>query len=139
MTGQLTYGVLVDRIDSPRVALPFFSCALLGATALHHVSSLTLMFPAAYLMGIGHGAELGLVAYFTGRYFGVRHLGAIYGLMYAGATLASGLGPLLLGFSFDLAGSYRPVMIGFELALLLATLGIGTLKPYVFAAARPQR
>jgi len=133
-TGQLTYGWFVDRVDTPRVAVPFFACALAGATVLYHTSNLSLLLPAAYLTGIGHGSELGLVVYFTGRYFGVRNLGAIYGLIYAGATLASGLGPLAFGLSYDWAGSYGPMMIGFQGALLLAICGLFMLKPYVFAA-----
>jgi MFS family permease len=139
MTGQLTYGFLVDWIDSPRVALPFFVCALIGMTTLHNVSSLPLLFPAAFLMGVGQGSELGLAAYFSGRYFGLRNLGAIYGFIYAGATVASGLGPFILGLSFDLAHSYRPMMIAFEAALLLATCGVAMLGPYVYAARRANR
>lgn len=136
MTGQLSYGYVVDRIDTPRVALPFFICALIGMTTLHNAHTLDLLYPGAYLMGIGQGAELGLAAYFCGRYFGVRNLGAIYGWVYASATIASGLGPLLLSFTFDIAGSYQPMMIAFEIALLVAVLGLAALRPYEFPAKR---
>ena len=40
------------------------------------------------------------------RYFGLRAYGEIYGCMFAIFTVGTGLGPVLMGFSFDATGSY---------------------------------
>jgi len=87
-------------------------------------------------MGVGQGSELGLAAYFTGRYFGLRNMGEIYGYIYAAATVASGIGPVLMGYAYDRGGSYGPMLVAFQVALALATLGIAMLGPYVFSLRR---
>lgn len=132
--GQLSYGVLVDRINSPRVALPFFVASLIGVFSLRYSQSQAVLLPGALLMGIGQGSELGLAAYFTGRYFGVRNMGEIYGYIYAAATVASGVGPVLMGYAFDTTGSYVLMLAVFMFALAVAILGVASLPPYVFAA-----
>ena len=136
IVGQLSYGVLVDRVNSPRVALPFFAAALIGVSIIHYGVSSASLWPGALLMGIGQGSELGLAAYFTGRYFGLSNMGEIYGYAYSAATVASGLGPLLMGYVYDRSGSYGPMLLAFQAALALALVAIALLGPYVFEARR---
>lgn len=132
VAGQLCYGVLVDRLDSPKVGLPFFLASLTGVALLSHGRSHVALMLAPFLMGIGQGSELGLAAYFTGRYFGVHHLGEIYGYLYAAATVASGLGPVLMGYIYDHTGSYQAILAAFQCALFIAVVGIWSLRPYRF-------
>lgn len=134
--GQLSYGALVDRVNSPKVALPFFVASLLGLAALRYGASDNVLLIGAAFMGIGQGSELGLTAYFAGRYFGLRHLGEIYGYLYAAATVASGIGPVLMGFAYDRSHSYALMLQVFVLALGIAVLGVASLGPYVFAVRR---
>lgn len=134
--GQLSYGVLADRFNTPRVALPYFVSAICGALLLHYGPSTQLLVAGAFMLGFCQGSEVGLAAYFAGRYFGMRHLGEIYGYIYAGATVASGVGPVVMNRVFDITGSYRPVGL-----IVVGTLACGLacvllLKPYVFAARR---
>ncbi len=110
--GRLLAGFLVDRIWAPAVALLFFAmpvAALLMLANLATTESVALL--AAVLMGLAAGAELDLLAYLTSRYFGVRHYGAVFGGIYAFFTVASGLAPLTYARSFDLLGSYQPVLV----------------------------
>jgi len=90
------------------------------------------LLPGAVLMGIGQGAELGLAAYLTSRYFGTRHMGEIYGLLYAGATIAAGVGPVLMARAYDYTGSYRPMLLASELALVAVVAFILMLPRYVY-------
>jgi len=130
--GQLSYGYLMDRVRTPKMAVPFFLCALVGATILHREAVMSALVPGAVLMGIGQGAELGLAAYLTSRYFGTRHMGEIYGLVYAGATIAAGVGPVLMARAYDYSGSYRPMLLASELALVAVVMIIMTLPRYVY-------
>ncbi|WP_438391873.1 MFS transporter [Caballeronia sp. DA-9] len=134
--GQLSYGVFVDRVDSPKIALPFFGASLLGMLLLDHSTTVPPLLAGGLLLGVAQGAELGLAAYFVSRYFGTRHLGQIYGLIYSGAFIGGGFGPALMGLAFDTTGSYRLAMALFEIALGIAVLSILLLKPYTFVARR---
>ena len=110
--GRLLAGFLVDRIWAPAVALLFFAmpvAAFVMIANLATTESMALL--AAVLIGLAAGAELDLLAYLTSRYFGVRHYGAVFGGIYTFFTVASGVAPLAYASSFDLLGSYQPVLV----------------------------
>lgn len=135
ITGQLTSGFFLDRVDSPRVALPFFAIAVLGAVVLHfaHVEGLVLL--GGFLMGAAKGSELGLLSYFCTRYFGLKGFGALYGTIYTISTLAAGLGMMLSALSHDRLGSYMPIFIAYDIFLAVSFLGVAMLKPYAYSIA----
>jgi MFS family permease len=135
MVGQVTSGLLIDRINSPRVAIPFTACALIGGAAvLHFGYSAPVILTSGFIMGMGQGAEVGLAAYLVSRYCGLKNYGALYGITYAATTVAGGLAPVLAGFAFDAIG-YGPIIIGTDLALALSLLLVVLLPPYRFAVA----
>jgi len=136
MLGQISFGFVLDRSNSPRVGALYFAAALIGASLIHYGTTAAWLVPGGFMMGVGQGAELGLTAYFATRYFGTRHFGEIYGWIYAAATVASGLGPLLMGLAFDRLGSYRPMEIAAEVSLILAVVFVICLPAYRFAAGR---
>ena len=51
------------------------------------------------------------------RYFGLRAYGEIYGCMFAIFTVGTGLGPVLMGLSFDETRSYKVALAVFGVAL----------------------
>lgn len=113
--GRLLAGWLLDRFWAPAVALgllmpPALACWLLA----------NQMWPslAVMLIGLAGGAEFDLIAYLCLRYFGTRNYGQIYAWQWAGFSLATGLGPLAFGLSFDSTGSYR-LALGVSAVLLL--------------------
>ena len=57
---------------------------------------------------------------------------------YVGAAIAigSGVGALLMGLIFDRLGSYRVALAACEAALVLGTVLISLLGPYVYSARR---
>ena len=87
---------------------------------------------AAFLVGLGMGAEADIIAYLTSRYFGLRSFGEIYGYLFATFTLAGALGPVLMGVGFDHLGSYRAPLLFFLAATLVATALLTRLGPYVY-------
>jgi cyanate permease len=84
------------------------------------------------LIGLGIGAEVDIIAYLVGRYFGLRAFGEIYGYAFASYVLAGALGPWLMGVGFDRFASYSSILVGFFLATLLAVVLMGRLGPYRF-------
>lgn len=131
--GQIAAGVLLDRIDSPRIAVIFFLAGLAGITLIQLDGGGWTVPLAALLLGFGQGAELSVLAYLVSRIFGLRAFGALYGLVYAAANVAAGSGPLLMGISFDRMGSYDTILIVFQGALVASCILILALPPYRYA------
>jgi MFS family permease len=137
IVGQLASGYLLDRYESPRVAVPFFVSALAGLILLTYGSGFTTLLAAGLLLRIGVGAELSMAPYLLARYFGLRSFGEIYGVLFLLATIAGGLGPVLMGWCFDATGSYGLALSGFEAAMALSVVLISLLGPYLYAVRPP--
>jgi len=130
LIGRIASGYSLDRFFAPRVAAFFFGAAALGILLLWSGVSGSAVFTAAFLVGLGMGAEVDVIAYLTSRYFGLHSFGEIYGYVFGGYALAGALGPWLMGLGFDRSGSYRAVLAGFLVATLLAAVVIMRLGPY---------
>lgn len=98
------------------------------------LGSAPIAFTGAFLVGLGLGAEVDLIAYVTSRYFGLRAFGKIYSSIFAAFGLAAALGPLMMGAGFDQTGSYREPLVVFLAATLLASVLITRLGPYRYRA-----
>ena len=95
-----------DRwVDVAPVPLPAAAWLLLGDS---------LAFPAAalagFLLGFAAGAESDLIAYLTGRYFGMANYGKIYGMLYMPFGLFSAASPVIYAQVYDRTGSYDPIL-----------------------------
>lgn len=130
LIGRIVSGYSLDRFFAPRVAVFFFSAAALGIVLLWSGASGRTAFVGAFLVGLGMGAEVDIIAYLASRYFGLRSFGEVYGYVFGSYTLAGALGPWLMGLGFDNTGSYRTVLAGFFVATLLAIVAILRLGPY---------
>ena len=123
VAARIVVGLLVDRFWAPAVAfcsllLPMAGCLILADTRSPAMQTL-----AVVLLGFGAGAELDLMSYLTARYFGVRHYGRIYAVLYAALALCSGVAPALFATVRDRSGSYDTAFLG---AALLFALGAAT-------------
>jgi MFS family permease len=132
--GRLVAGWLLDRLFAPYVAVVFFIAPLIGISLLFFTSSTAVATVATVLIGVGLGAEVDLIAFLISRYLGLRAFGQIYGYLFAIFMLANGIGPFVMGLSFDKAGSYNPVLIGFAVALIVAVALVLQLGPYAYPA-----
>ena len=77
-------------------------------------------------------AEMDLIAFLLSRYLGMRSFGEIYGYFFAIFMLGAGLGPYAMGISFDMTGSYRPMLVASVFALGLAIFLVLRLGAYVY-------
>jgi predicted MFS family arabinose efflux permease len=130
--GRVASGYLLDRLFAPRVAMSIFGAVSFGIVLLRVATGTPLVFLAVFLIGLGMGAEVDIIAYLTSRYFGLRAFGEIYGYAFASYSLAGALGPWLMGLGFDRSGSYDSILVGFLLATLLAAVLMTRLGPYGF-------
>ena len=128
--GRLVSGYSLDIVRGPVVAftmfaLPALACLLLAVSG----TNLWLCGLAIVIVGLAGGAEHDIAAYFCARYFGRRHYGKIYGLLYTLYGVGSGVGPLITGNVVDETGSYTHALyVGCGLFAAAAVL-ILTLRP----------
>jgi MFS family permease len=138
LIGRVGIGYLLDRVFAPRLAAICFIGTAFGIGLLW-LGSTKMAFMGAFLVGFGLGAEVDLIPYLTGRYFGLRAFGKIYSSAFAGFALAGATGPLIMGASFDRIGSYRAALMTFLAATLIASVLMALLGPYRYRADQPNR
>lgn len=112
IAGRVITGVLLDHIrasilSTVVMALPAIGCLFWGLGVAGPSGALI----AAIFVGLAGGAEFDLVAYMTSRYFGLRHYGKLYGILFSSVIAGAAIGPLMFGFGFDVSGSYAPVLM----------------------------
>ena len=128
MLARILVGHLMDRFFAPRVAMTFFVLSALGLVAFATGAVGGLAFLAAILVGLSLGAEVDMVAYLAGRYFGLKTFGTTFGLLFGSVLIGITIGPVAFGYTYESMGSYVGVLwvgAGFNVLaiLLMAILG----------------
>ena len=140
IAGRLVSGYLLDRLFAPHVAAAIFLLPVVGiAILLGGALSSAYIHVAAICIGFALGAEVDIIGFLVGRYFGLAHYGQIYGYMFAAFTIGSGIGPFIMGLSFDQTGGYGASLVGFTVALVVASAAIARLGDYRYSAPMPQQ
>ena len=131
IAGRGVTGYLLDRLWAPALAavvivLPIISCLVLGGG----VQSTPVMLMSVILVGFAAGAEFDMVAFLTARYFGLKHFGSLYGVLYAFFVSASGFAPGLFGKAFDITHNYTLILNVSAAALVVGAIMVLFLGRY---------
>jgi len=110
--------------------MTLFLLSAVGIALLWSGTAGNLAFVAAFLVGMGMGAEGDIMAYMVGRYFGVRSFGEIYGVCLTIYTIGAIIGPMVMAAGFDTTHSYKIVMGPFFAATIVAALLMKQLGPF---------
>jgi len=113
-------GHMLDDATRPRRTAAFFALAAAGLVLLAHAHGPQMAVLGCVLTGMGLGVEFSVLPYLLARYFGIRAMGAISGVAYAGALVSNGLSPLLLNAAYDRIGSYAPGLYAVSACMALA-------------------
>ena len=127
---QMATGALLDRTNSPLIIPPMYALAIPGMLLLEYGGSTALLILGGIGLGIALGAQFGSLPFFIARYFGVRHFGAILGVMYSAVILGQGVTPVLLDLAFDNFGGYREAILVSASVMAVGTLLLLLLPPY---------
>jgi MFS family permease len=127
---RVVTGYLCDRIFAPRVATAAFALSTIGLLILAMGAVNFPAYGALTLIGFSIGAEIDMMTYLTTRYFGIRHFGEIYGILFASLLIGTSLGPFMFGWSYDTYGSYLGILWVAAGATGVATLLCFAMPPY---------
>ncbi|MBL8628513.1 MAG: MFS transporter [Rhodospirillaceae bacterium] len=129
--GRIGTGFLLDRFHGPYVAfvmlvMPTLACGLLLISA----DNILLCAIGIMFVGLAGGAEFDIAAYFVSRYFGRKHYGAVYGLLYTIFVIGSAVTPPIAGKVYDTFKTYDPALYGGIVLFFVAAILSGTLGKY---------
>jgi predicted MFS family arabinose efflux permease len=127
VVARLVVGYLFDRFHAPYVAALFLLSPVVAALLLYGGGPVLI---AALMLGLAAGAEVDMLAYFTGRYAALENYGATYGGVLGIFCLGAGLGPMLFGKAYDALGGYDAALLGSAGVLAVVVVLIATLGDY---------
>jgi len=119
--GRLITGWLMDRFEASLVGAGMMLASAAGMLLLA-LGDVETAFFGAFAIGLCIGAELDVIGYLTGHYYGMRSYGSIYGMLYTLCAGGAALSPVLFGLSSDRLGSYGPGLIAGGGALMVAAV-----------------
>ena len=125
---RIVIGYLIDRIFAPYVAMVFFSLSAVGIAIFALGAVDTMAFVGAICVGLSLGAEVDLLAYLTGRYFGLKSFGATYGFLFSAVLVGTAIGPLAFGIGYDTTGSYVGILticVGINILAVILSAFLG--------------
>ena len=126
IVGILLSGPIADRWGARNAMI--IDCTLFAVSivvlAWARPYSVVLLFAVVY--GFALGAPLVINPLLTSNYLGMRHFGAIFGVLNIMATVGAAIGPVGAGIFFDTQKTYLPVFYFFA-ALMLATAALSML------------
>jgi MFS family permease len=135
IVGRVVCGWLMDRLFAPRVGMLFYAFSAAGLVLLWAAPAGFSVFFAAFLIGLGMGAEIDMMAYLASRYFGLRSFATVYGYTFAAFMIAGALGALMMGAVFDHFHSYSVGLGVAAIGSLGAVALLALLGPYRFGPA----
>ena len=110
LASKAVWGYGLQRVHPKLLVLTAFMTAAAGVILILVATATGLyviLFPAFFMYGFGFGGTIPLGEFTWAKYFGRLHIGAIRGIGNPVAILFSGLGPILVGLWFDIAGAYQ--------------------------------
>jgi MFS family permease len=120
--GKISLGSIADRWGvRPTVALAF-GLILAGLLLLTGARALPVAFAFAIVYGFGIGAPLVLNPALTAECLGLKHFGAVFGILTLFTTGGAAVGAVLTGFIYDAAGTYIPALLLFVALTAVAGL-----------------
>jgi MFS family permease len=134
---RLVSGFLLDRVFAPLLGAACFLAAAIGLALLLSTQVPALLTLGIVFCGIAIGLEYDLLPYLVSRYVGTLAFGELVGYAFFSFSFGTGtIGPLLMGNSHSMMGSYRPALMLLCGGLVIASALLLVLGPYAYAPKR---
>jgi MFS family permease len=132
--GRFIMGMVNDRIGGRRSLLACFILLISSLVFIQIADRAWMFFLFASIYGFAHGGFFTVMSPTIAELYGTGSHGQLFGVVFFFGTIGGSIGPMLTGYIFDIAGSYRMAfmvltifaIIGFILILKLRTPSINT-------------
>ena len=121
-SGRIVAGIVSDRIGGIRTMLVVFTLQALMMGVLAISGTAMALVPVAAIVGFCYGANLSLFPSTTAGFFGTKHLGVNYGLVFTAWGVGGVFGSMTAGTIVDSTGSYG---VAYAIAAGLCVLAAG--------------
>ncbi|WP_395331468.1 MFS transporter [Novosphingobium sp. BL-8H] len=129
--GKLVTGALMDRYKPNWIGgVTMAVTAVTFIVLIWWIDSTAAVVFGLLVNGYAAGTKTQICAFLTAGYAGMRHFGAIYGVMAAMVAFASGLGPWLAGVVYDKFGGYGPFLCAGVFGCVVSGVLLVTLPRY---------
>ena len=130
MAGRIGSGWVGDAVDKRKVIAAAFACQLIGTIIFANTSSSLHLVGFVFFWGVGLGASIPVRFALLADYFGRRHFGSVMGIMMTVSAIFGVVGPVFVGWMFDVRDNYRDPFMILSLTVLIAIpLVLGLSKP----------
>ena len=119
---QLIGGFVGDMVPKRPAIAVFILVQGIGVLIAAFAQSMFMLFLFAVVFGIGFGGRVPLLVAIRGDYFGRKAFATIFGLSTIPMSLITISGPVVVGYLFDVTGSYSVPLLGIA---VLNMLGAG--------------
>lgn len=119
--GRIVWAWLSDRMGQMRALACVVGLQGLALVALPHASSPVAFLTLAAVIYTCYGGAFGVLPATAGRFFGLRHAGAIYGLMLVGWSAGGIMGPVVAAW---LVGTEQNYVAGFTVVGVVAIVAV---------------
>ena len=129
--GRILWGWLSDLVGKMPAFLGILGIQAVCLLIIPHASNAALFAVLAALIYTCYGGAFGTMPSTAGRFFGVKNVGAIYGLMLVGWSIGGVIGPLLIA---SLIGDSKSYTRGFTIigiiTIVAMVIPLITRKPH---------
>lgn len=105
--GRLAAGILSDYLGGVRTLTIAFCLQGMNMFLFAGYDSNVLLLVGAALAGVGYGTLLAVFPSIMANYYGLKHYGANYGVLYTAWGVGGFIGPVLAAVAVDFSGEYN--------------------------------
>lgn len=128
LSGRIAAGWLGDTLDKRHFIAVSFSLQFIGTVIFAYTNSNWHLAGFIVFWGIGFGASIPVRFAMLADYFGRRNFGTIMGIMMTFSTVFGVIGPVFVGWMFDVRGNYREPFLIISASILISIPLILTLS-----------
>ena len=131
MVGKIAFGFLTERFPARYVLIGGLVSQSVGIMILITFPTSDLVWLVAPIYGAALGGTGVLFAMLIQETFGLKNFGTIFGMTSVATAGSAFLGPLMVGITFDITGSYAPAFLIVIGIFAVGVLAAGFAKPVV--------
>ena len=129
MAGKVLFGLLTERIPARFAFVLSFLIQIVGLMMLSRWANTPFLWAFMPFYGIAFGAVGALTPLLVQETFGLRHFGAVQGLLGMARILPTVVGPLMVGAFYDSTGHYRTAFLTVACIFVVGALAFSLARP----------